>query len=101
MIKNKFMKRTAIVITTLLMALQLNFPGTLSNNAQRLRNYGTVEAVAYAAGVDYTWNNTIPQKTPLPANVSLNEAVITYDGIKNADVFVMAEANRTMGNSNV
>jgi len=28
------------------------------------------------------------------ANVSINEEVITYDAIKNADVFVMAEANR-------
>ncbi|OOM80240.1 kappa-carrageenase precursor [Clostridium puniceum] len=28
------------------------------------------------------------------ANVSSNEEVITYDAIKNADVFVMAEANR-------
>jgi len=29
-----------------------------------------------------------------PANVSINEQVITYDAIKDADVFVMAEANR-------
>jgi len=29
-------------------------------------------------------------------NVALNEAVITYDGIKNADVFVIAEANRPL-----
>lgn len=163
MIKNKFFKRTAIVIGTLLMALQLNLGDTLNNtdNAQGFKNYGTVEAVAYAAGVDYTWNNTIPEKIPSPSNnngklvlfdnshgettgqadwvldggfsdfaddlvahgytvreyrgidkdsdgvirfyddrlsqnVALNEAVITYDGIKNADVFVMAEANRPL-----
>ncbi len=161
MFKNKFMKRTSIVLGTLLMALQLNFGGPLNNNdnKQRLKNYGNVEAVAYAAGLDYTWNNTIPEKIPAPTNnngklvlfdnshgettgqadwvldggfsdfaddlvahgytvreyrgvdknidgairyyddrqsgnVALNEAVITYDGIKNADVFVMAEANR-------
>ncbi|MCK8060335.1 MULTISPECIES: Ig domain-containing protein [unclassified Fusibacter] len=29
-----------------------------------------------------------------PENVSINEAVITYDAIKDADVFIMAEANR-------
>lgn len=30
------------------------------------------------------------------ANITLNEAVITYDAIKDADVFVMAEANRPL-----
>lgn len=33
------------------------------------------------------------------ANVNTNEAIITYDGIKNADVFVMAEANRPLTQS--
>ena len=161
MIKNKFMKRTAIGISTLLMALQLNLGGALNNNdnAQRSKNYGSMERLVYAAGTDYTWNNTLPVKTPSPSNnngklvlfdnshgetagqadwvldggfsdfaddlaahgytvreyrgidkdsdgairyyddrqssnVALNEAVITYDGIKNADVFVMAEPNR-------
>jgi len=32
-------------------------------------------------------------------NVALNEAVITYDGIKNAAVFVIAEANRPLTTS--
>ncbi|RCX12196.1 lamin tail-like protein [Anaerobacterium chartisolvens] len=120
---------------------------------------GISYAANAASGTSYTWNNTIPQKSPSggsgngklvlfdnshcqtagaadwvidggfsdfaddlvqegytvreyrgidkngdgairyyddrqPQNVSINEAVITYDGIKDADVFVIAEANR-------
>lgn len=116
------------------------------------------------ASTPYTWNNTIPEKTPLPANdngklvlfdtshggtegsadwvidgafssfadalvaegytvreyrgvdknndgairfyddrqasnVALNECVITYDAIQDADVFVMAEPNRPLKSS--
>lgn len=32
----------------------------------------------------------------LPENVALNESIITYDAIKDADVFVIAEANRPL-----
>lgn len=160
MIKNKFMKRAAIVTSVLVMALQLNLGVQVKNNtSQTSKKQGILSKVVYAATGDYTWNNTIPEKIPSPTNnngklvlfdnthgetsgqadwvldggfsdfaddlvahgytvreyrgidkngdgayryyddrqsqnAALNEAVITYDGIKNADVFVIAEANR-------
>lgn len=159
--KNKFMKRTAVLIF-FLMTFQLNLGGLINNNfsPQEYGIYNTLTTSVYAA-TDYTWNNTIPEKLPLPANnngklilfdnshgattgqadwvldggfsdfaddlvangyivreyrgvdkngdgairyyddrlpenIALNEATITYDGIKNADVFVIAEANRPL-----
>ena len=155
------MKGTAVLIL-FLMIFQLNLGGLINNNfsSQEYGIYDTLTTSVYAA-TDYTWNNTIPEKLPLPANnngklvlfdnshgattgqadwvldggfsdfaddlvahgyivreyrgvdkngdgairyyddrlpenVALNEAAITYDGIKNADVFVIAEANRPL-----
>jgi len=159
--KNKFMKVTAVLIL-FLMVFQLNLEGLISNNYS-YDAYGSYNSfiTSVNATADYTWNNTIPEKFPLPANnngklilfdnshgtttgqadwvldggfsdfaddlvahgytvreyrgidkngdgairyyddrqsgnVALNEAVITYDGIKNADVFVIAESNRPL-----
>ena len=146
MFRTTLVKKTAISFGALLIVFQFNGLGGIKTNS-------------YAATTDYSWNNTIPEKTPTPGtnngklvlfdnshgetsgqadwvidggfsdfaddlvshgyttseyrgvdkngdgviryyddrqapNVTINEEVITYDAIKNADVFVMAEANR-------
>ncbi len=147
-------KRMCLILTILLVVLQFS---PLSVNIGGYQVTGSI--AAFAADTPYSWNNTIPQKSPAPgtgngklvlfdnshgetsgnadwvidggfsdfadalvqagytvreyrgvdkngdgviryyddrqaANVALNEAVITYDGIKDAAVFVMAEPNR-------
>lgn len=66
-----------------------DFADALVNNGYRVEEY---------RGVDLSGDGKIRFYDDLnrPENTNLNEAIITYEAIKHADVFVMAETNRPL-----